>query len=1174
MDITRKNDSSATKTHLTTANKQPVCDQTQQPGETLPTGVAGGAASNKTADTYTTATTEKMADLHIDKSNEQTTTTLSSSHARTGSGHARAASTDGNGSGMASVGATTVTTNAVALPIAVVAPQPQISAQTTAVPPALQPHSQQGSACTAVALMSNVASLVNPPIQQPSLMPPAGGATSTLTSRTVQRPAVFDKLESLVQDMQDKVHGVPVRHQKVFLTSIPFAFMGYDLIEWLMDRLSIEDSLEAVHLANLLCQFGYYFPIGELKNLLVKDDSSLYRFQSPYYWPSQHHTPDNIEYAIYLAKRSQQRKREKHGLEDYEVDSYNNLKKILSNKWELVTMQAEEQLKVAKDRKKDDKHIVESQEKAYWRVYRPPPGYTTVVESSPVPTREDRVKARSKTKEHRLEEVKFLREYVSINRCRVSIVAENLIDYTDTFLEFDPMLCQPGPSNPWITDDQTHWLLNQPIVDTPTEKRVRKWELSLEDLALDPLGIKELMEYMKKEYSHENLRFWIAVQDLRYGPGTEPKIKKKVKEIWDEFLAPGAKAEINIDGKTMEATKQAMKTPTRFTFEVAAGHVYLLLLKKDCYPRFIRSENYKSILANAINPGNVRRRIFNFPKVPRRQQKSGTAPTGTGTTTSGLKYEDFNVYGIHGAGGESDSPPDGPDDPSFPAGPSQRNNASENICPWESDDIVCTTKASSKADDNIKPSSGSAGGHVRRGSDPTALISAKSCANTSSGTQSTVVQGGSNVSKTRLNPSAIGVAVASAVTAGPLDQQHSSPLVKGSSLTSKRVATSSTSSDHDKSAVNREGTNKSSPHGGHRHSADTTAPSHSHHHHHHHHHHAASRRVKNRSRKKKPSRASSSAASMETPNLTEALVGSSGMVPTTHNKHDPPKHQHSAASLLSSVAAASVAMASMDSSSSVASMVSIGTLAGPIIGTTSIPMVPTGTTNSIPPPLSTTTITGPTSTVGAVASATVSMIPTTVSSASLSTKTEPSGTLSGTMSADMETKCTQTKLDDELLEPIMGCSASFNSATSCGSEYQKTTTSSNPSTTVEQPKSISTEPKSGSAGTKSGSAGTKSGSVNEPTTTTGISEAAAGSNPAIATTSEQPSKSGPTENNPGKSGNPSTTDPSTKSGVPPAENPKSGSAATATESKGEIGTWTSSTEVCPWEDDTLTPTWL
>ena len=46
-------------------------------------------------------------------------------------------------------------------------------------------------------------------------------------------------------------------------------------------------------------------------------------------------------------------------------------------------------------------------------------------------------------------------------------------------------------------------------------------------------GVKELMEYMKKEYSHENLRFWLAVQELRYGPGTEQKIKKKVKEIWE-----------------------------------------------------------------------------------------------------------------------------------------------------------------------------------------------------------------------------------------------------------------------------------------------------------------------------------------------------------------------------------------------------------------------------------------------------------------------------------------------------------------------------------------------------------------------------------------------------------------------------------------------------------------
>ena len=111
-----------------------------------------------------------------------------------------------------------------------------------------------------------------------------------------------------------------------------------------------------------------------------------------------------------------------------------------------------------------------------------------------------------------------------------------------------------------------------------------------------------------------------------------------------------------------------------------------------------------------------------------------------------------------------------------------RNNAAENICPWELDDISCTAKASSKADDNIKSGSVTPG-HVRRGSDPTALISGKSCANTSSVTPNTVVQGGGNVSKNRLNPSATAVQnVATAATAGTLDPQQPSSVAKGTYL--------------------------------------------------------------------------------------------------------------------------------------------------------------------------------------------------------------------------------------------------------------------------------------------------------------------------------------------------------------------------------------------------------
>jgi len=513
-----------------------------------------------------------------------------------------------------------------------------------------------------------------PPVQQPKVL----------------RPAVFSKLENLVREMQDSEHGVPVRSQKLFLTSIPAAFMGYDLIEWLMDRLCIEDSpVEAVHLANLLCQFGYYFPVSEQKNLLVKDDSSLYRFQSPYYWPSQHHTPDNIEYAIYLYKRAQRNKKI-HGLEpglpDYENDALNNLKKILVSKWDFVTMQAEEQLKVAKDRKKGDKIINDSQEKAYWRVYRPPPGYNTLVENSPVPTREQRVKARRNNKELLREETDYLKQYLDISRVRTAQVAEGLLEYTDTFVDWDPLLVGVGPSNPWMTDDQSYWEINKPIPDVPTEKRVRRWAISLEDIIMDPLGVQELLQYMKKEYSHENLRFWLAVQELKRGPGSDTKIKKKVKEIFEEFLSKGAKAEINIDGKTMEETRIAMKTPSRYTYDKAADHVYLLLLKKDCYPRFIRSDHYKNLLAYAINPGSSRKRFFNFPQVRKKisQNHPPNAPGQPGQggqNVSGPNPEDFEIYGMDGTGEDDEKTPLNPntDTPRKIQPLQDRNEA----CPWD-----------------------------------------------------------------------------------------------------------------------------------------------------------------------------------------------------------------------------------------------------------------------------------------------------------------------------------------------------------------------------------------------------------------------------------------------------------------------------------------------------------
>lgn len=450
----------------------------------------------------------------------------------------------------------------------------------------------------------------------------------------VHRPYAFDKMEGLVREMQDPENGVPVRSQKQFLTSIPSAFMGYDLIEWLMERLSIEESVEAVHIANQLCQYGYFFPVNDSKTLTVRDDSSLYRFQTPCYWPWQHRIPDNVEYAIYLAKRTL-RNKQRHALEEYEIEALQSLRRNLQNKWDIIQLQAEEQVRLAKERKKGDKIVSDSQERAFWRVYRPPPGCLSSLEVAPVPTRFrpglSRPPSRKRTLTDLQREVALLRNSLTRTRIKVSAAIENLKSYFDTYVEYDPMFVQPQPSNPWITEDQTFWQLNSPLVEVPTEKRVKRWALSMEELMSDPTGLQEFTNYLRKEYSHENIRFWLAVKDLRHS--FQAQIPDKVNEIFKEFLAPGAPCEINIDGKTMEKVHQEMKNPNRFTFDSAAEHVYTLLLKKDCYPRFIRSDQYRNILAAGVQPSQ-KKWFFSFGGQAKKKISSTSTTTSISTSTA------------------------------------------------------------------------------------------------------------------------------------------------------------------------------------------------------------------------------------------------------------------------------------------------------------------------------------------------------------------------------------------------------------------------------------------------------------------------------------------------------------------------------------------------------------
>lgn len=73
-----------------------------------------------------------------------------------------------------------------------------------------------------------------------------------------------------------------------------------------------------------------------------------------------------------------------------------------------------------------------------------------------------------------------------------------------------------------------------------------------------------------------------------------------------EFLTAGSLHEVNIDSKTSQQVLNNIKAgklgkPSRFTFAAAQEHIFLLM-KKDSYARFLRSEHYKHLLSNAVQP--------------------------------------------------------------------------------------------------------------------------------------------------------------------------------------------------------------------------------------------------------------------------------------------------------------------------------------------------------------------------------------------------------------------------------------------------------------------------------------------------------------------------------------------------------------------------------------------
>ncbi|XP_026070503.1 regulator of G-protein signaling 5-like [Carassius auratus] len=120
------------------------------------------------------------------------------------------------------------------------------------------------------------------------------------------------------------------------------------------------------------------------------------------------------------------------------------------------------------------------------------------------------------------------------------------------------------------------------------------WKESFEKLLSSKHGLYAFKAFLVSEFSEENIAFYLACEDYK-STKSATKMPSKAKRIYEEFIGNEATREVNIDYETRDITQANLKSPTASCFDMAQYRIYILM-EKDCYPRFLRSNEYRNLV--------------------------------------------------------------------------------------------------------------------------------------------------------------------------------------------------------------------------------------------------------------------------------------------------------------------------------------------------------------------------------------------------------------------------------------------------------------------------------------------------------------------------------------------------------------------------------------------------
>uniref|UniRef100_A0A8C7IYE0 Regulator of G-protein signaling 1 n=1 Tax=Oncorhynchus kisutch TaxID=8019 RepID=A0A8C7IYE0_ONCKI len=117
-------------------------------------------------------------------------------------------------------------------------------------------------------------------------------------------------------------------------------------------------------------------------------------------------------------------------------------------------------------------------------------------------------------------------------------------------------------------------------------------------------GQAAFREFLKSEYSEENILFWLACEEYK-NITSLPEMISSANRIYSEFVECEAPRQINIDCGTRENITKNISQPSLTSFDTAQKLIYSLMAR-DLFLNLLCTTDWQDIYSPSIHGGPLR----------------------------------------------------------------------------------------------------------------------------------------------------------------------------------------------------------------------------------------------------------------------------------------------------------------------------------------------------------------------------------------------------------------------------------------------------------------------------------------------------------------------------------------------------------------------------------------